>query len=186
MASSPSRILLDTSAFRRLRSGDERVAAAIAAARSVALSVVTLGELEAGAQLGVRAADNRAALAEFLAAPFVSVLPITTDVARVYGRIFAELRRAGRPIGVNDIWIAAGAIESGSHLVTFDVDFRRVAGLDATILAVKRQTYDLMGHSPRGALVRLERVRGRADRAFRVEHLGHEQRLMRACSPGPQ
>ena len=138
IARAPSRILLDTSAFARLRGGDERVSAAIAAARTVALSVVSLGEIEAGAQLGVRAADNRAALAEFLAAPFVAVLPITPDVARVYGRIFAELRRAGTPIGVNDIWIAAGAIESGSHLITFDGDFGRVAGLDATILPVRR------------------------------------------------
>ena len=137
MARSPSRLLLDTSAFTRLRGGDQRVAAAVAAARTVALSVVSLGELEAGAQLGIRAADNRAGLAEFLAAPFVSVLPITPDVARLYGRIFAELRRAGTPIGVNDIWIAAGAIESGSHLMTFDSDFGRVAGLDATILAVR-------------------------------------------------
>lgn len=133
MEVSASRIVLDTSAFTRLRGGDERVARAVAAARVVHLSVITLGELEAGARLGTRAADNRAALGEFLAAPFVSVLPVTADVSRVYGRLFAELRRAGTPIGSNDIWIAATAVEAGAHLLTFDRDFARIAGLDATV-----------------------------------------------------
>ena len=139
MARPASRVVLDTSAFTHLRGGDERVAKAVADARSVALSVVTLGEIEAGAQLGVRAADTRAALAGFLEAAFVSVLPITPDVARIYGRVFAELRRAGTPIGVNDIWIAASVLESGAQLVTFDADFRRVTGLDALILPVRKR-----------------------------------------------
>jgi predicted nucleic acid-binding protein len=61
------------------------------------------------------------------------VLPATADVSRVYGRLFAALRKAGTPIGTNDIWIAATAIEAGAHLVTFDQDFARVAGLDCTV-----------------------------------------------------
>jgi tRNA(fMet)-specific endonuclease VapC len=138
LALTASRIVLDTSAFTHLRGGDERVAKAVAAARVVHLSVITLGELEAGAELGVRAADNRAALDEFLSAPFVSVLPVTTDVARVYGRLFAELRRAGTPIGVNDIWIAATAIDAGARLLSFDRDFARIKSLDAAILRPAR------------------------------------------------
>ncbi len=134
MEVSASKLLLDTSAYTHLRGGDERVADAIAAARTVALSVITLGELEAGALIGKRTAENRAALADFLSAPFVSVLPATTDVSRVYGRLFAALRKAGKPIGTNDLWIAATAIEAGAHLVTFDQDFARIAGLDCTIL----------------------------------------------------
>jgi len=131
---SASRIVLDTSAYTHLRGGDERVADVVAAARVVHLSVITLGELEAGALLGKRTADNRAALDEFLSAPFVSVLPVTTDVGRVYGRLFAALRKAGTPIGTNDVWIAATTTEAGAHLITFDKDFARIAGLDATIL----------------------------------------------------
>lgn len=128
-----SKLLLDTSAYAHLRGGDERVADAIAAARTVALSVITLGELEAGALIGKRTQENRTALADFLSAPFVTVLPATADVSRVYGRLFAALRKAGTPIGTNDIWIAATAIEAGAHLVTFDQDFARVAGLDCTV-----------------------------------------------------
>jgi predicted nucleic acid-binding protein len=134
VAVTASKLLLDTSAYTHLRGGDERVAEAIAAARVVSLSVITLGELEAGALIGKRTAENRAVLADFLSAPFVSVLPASADVARVYGRLFAALRKAGTPIGTNDIWIAATAVESGAHLVTFDQDFARIAGLDCTIL----------------------------------------------------
>ncbi len=132
---SASKILLDTSAFTHLRGGDARVADAVAAARLVHLSAVTLGELEAGALIGKRAAENRAALIDFLSAPFVAVLPVTADVSRVYGRVFAALRKARTPIGSNDIWIAATAIDAGAHVLTFDQDFARIAGLDVEVLA---------------------------------------------------
>lgn len=130
----PGRIVLDTSAYSHLRGGSELVSDAIAAAQTVYISVVTLGELEAGFELGTRAVDNRARLSEFLAAPFVAVLPVTRDVSRLYGRIFAQLRRAGTPIGVNDIWIAAAAIDAGAQLITFDTDFAKVSGLDLCLL----------------------------------------------------
>jgi tRNA(fMet)-specific endonuclease VapC len=59
---------------------------------------------------------------------------VTADVARRYGEIFVELRTAGTPIPVNDIWIAATTIDAGAQLVTFDSDFERVARLDRVIL----------------------------------------------------
>jgi predicted nucleic acid-binding protein len=73
-------------------------------------------------------------LGKFFEEPFVSVLPITHSVARHYGRIFAQLRRAGTPIPINDIWIAASAMDCGGHLLTFDQDYGHVESLDCTIL----------------------------------------------------
>ena len=55
---------------------------------------------------------------------------------RYYARIFASLRRAGTPIPVNDVWIAAATMECNGHLPTFDRDFRRIADLDHTLLEV--------------------------------------------------
>ena len=49
------------------------------------------------------------------------------------GELFVALRRAGTPIPVNDIWIAAATIDAGAHLLTFDSDFDRIAQLDRTI-----------------------------------------------------
>lgn len=128
------RVVLDTSAYSRLRAGVRRIIDLVARAEVVYLPTIVLGELEAGFELGRRAAENRVALREFLAENFAAVLPVTPDVARVYGGIFAELRRAGTPLPVNDIWIAACTIDAGGHLVTFDRDFDRIGRLDRTVL----------------------------------------------------
>ncbi|MBD3320169.1 MAG: hypothetical protein GF350_03650 [Chitinivibrionales bacterium] len=40
-----------------------------------------------------------------------------------------ELRAKGRPIPTNDIWIAASAFETVSHLITSDRHFEHVPGL---------------------------------------------------------
>jgi len=39
------------------------------------------------------------------------------------------LRGAGRSIPVNDVWIAAHALEAGAVLVTYDARFRAVPSL---------------------------------------------------------
>ena len=129
-----SRIVLDTSAYSRLRAGHSTVLDWVSVADVVLMTVTSIGELEAGFLLGSRPDENRRVLNAFLDEPFVETLSVTIDTARTYGRIFAELRRAGAPMPVNDIWIAAQTIEAGAHLVTFDTDFARVHGLQHTVL----------------------------------------------------
>lgn len=126
--------VLDTSAYSRMGAGHDRVLDILAAAEIIAVPVIVLGELEAGFELGRKPQENRALLAEFLAELFVQVLAPTPRVAQRYGQIFARLRRAGTPIPLNDVWIAATAIDCGGSLVTFDRHFERVDGLDAVIL----------------------------------------------------
>ncbi len=106
----------------------------MAEAPVIVVPAVVLGELAAGFALGRRAEENRRVLAEFLAEPFVSVLEVTAATARHYARIFVALRRAGTPIPLNDVWIAAGTMECGGHLLTFDTDFQRIADLERTVL----------------------------------------------------
>jgi tRNA(fMet)-specific endonuclease VapC len=131
-----ARVLLDTSAYAQFRRGQPAIVDALVAAERVFLSTVTLGELEAGFVLGTRVDENRSALRDFLAEPFVAVVPVDESVARRYGTVFVELRRAGTPIPTNDIWIAASALHLGVELLTFDGDFRRVVGLNARVLVV--------------------------------------------------
>ena len=133
-ADSGRRLVLDTSAYSHLRAGHEAVLDRVAASEVVWMPVTVLGELEAGFELGSRTRENRVILAEFLAEPWVGILQVTPQVARQYGQIFARLRRAGLPIPVNDIWIAAAAIDCGGHLLSFDHDFERIEGLDFTVL----------------------------------------------------
>lgn len=128
------RLVLDTSAYSWMRSGHGRVLDLVASAELVTLPVPVLGELEAGFELGSRARENRVTLAEFLAEPFVAVRAATPDVARRYGEVFAQLRLAGTPIPVNDIWIAATTLDCGGHLLTFDGHFEAVPALTVTVL----------------------------------------------------
>ncbi len=126
--------MLDTLAYSWMRSGHREVLDLVAAAEVVILPVTVLGELEGGFALGSRQRENRSILEEFLAEPFVTVRPTSPDVARRYGSAFAALRRAGTPIPVNDLWIAATTLDCGGHLLTFDGHFRAVPGLNVTIL----------------------------------------------------
>src|SRR5512134_439358 len=93
----PGRLVLDTSAYSHFRAGDERVINLIAAAEIVFVPTIVLGELDTGFILGSRERENKTLLAEFLAERFVSTLPVTSEVARRYGRLIAELQRAGTP-----------------------------------------------------------------------------------------
>ena len=47
-----------------------------------------------------------------------------------YGRLAFELKSAGRPIGQNDLTIAAIALTRGCTVVTMDSDFAAIPGLN--------------------------------------------------------
>jgi len=128
------RLALDTSAYSRFRAGDQRVHDLIARADVVVVPATVLGELHGAFEMGSRTRENRVTLSEFLNEAFVRVAPVSATVARQYGRVYAALRRAGTPIPVNDMWIAATSIDQGACLLTFDQDFERVDGLDRIVL----------------------------------------------------
>jgi tRNA(fMet)-specific endonuclease VapC len=106
----------------------------ISTAPVVVVPTVVVGELVAAFESGSRARENHLTLGEFLDEPFVITADVTRAVSTRYGRVFAALRRAGTPIPVNDIWVAATTLALDGHLLTFDGDFRHVRGLQATIL----------------------------------------------------
>jgi tRNA(fMet)-specific endonuclease VapC len=123
------KILLDTNAYIRFLRGDEKVMTYLAQAESVYMSVFVLGELFAGFKAGSKEKDNRRLLERFLLKPTVSVLEATIETADIFGLIIASLKKSGTPIPINDVWIAAHCLETGSVLVTFDEHFTAVPGL---------------------------------------------------------
>lgn len=123
------RILLDTNAYTRLLTGDANVLDAVAEAEQVHLSVFVMGELLAGFRGGTKLQQNRQLLKTFLSKSTVSLLGATAETAEIFGQIKNDLRKAGTPIPINDVWIAAHAMETGAVLVTYDGHFREVPGL---------------------------------------------------------
>jgi len=123
------KILLDTRAYSRLRCGSEEVLNALSHADIVYLSVFVLGELYAGFKGGSKEGANRELLERFLSRPTVRILAATRETAEVFAEIKHALRQTGTPLPINDVWIAAHAIETGSVLVTFDSHFNCIRGL---------------------------------------------------------
>jgi tRNA(fMet)-specific endonuclease VapC len=92
------------------------------------VSVITLAELEYGVFNSSNPERNQLALTLFLAN--IEVVPFNDDAAVEYGRIRADLKRKGTPIGANDLMIAAHAKSLGVTLVTNSTrEFERVEGL---------------------------------------------------------
>lgn len=118
--------LLDTSAYSQLMRGDAGARQAVREAGSVCMSVIVLGELRAGFRKGSRPAENEARLQRFLAEPRVRLLPVDEETAERYGFLYNDLARRGRPVSLNDVWIAATAFQHGLRLLTADKDFQRI------------------------------------------------------------
>lgn len=60
----------------------------------------------------------------------IDILPLDVPADTEYAGIQAELETAGKPIGPNDLLIAAHAYATGATLVTANVgEFQRVRGL---------------------------------------------------------
>lgn len=123
------KILLDTNAYSGYRKGDDRVLDVLAAAERVYLSVFVLGELLYGFKSGSREVENRRELDDFLRKPTVRTVHTTYDTADLFGMLKQQLRHEGTPIPINDVWIAAHCLETGSTLITFDDHFGAIDGL---------------------------------------------------------
>jgi predicted nucleic acid-binding protein len=128
-----TRYCLDTAAYSRFKRGDPRIAGLLDSAEWVGVPVTVLGELYAGFEGGNRKRKNLAELDEFLSVPGVEVLPVDRVTAGIFGRMVAELRRRGRPIPTNDVWIAAACVFAGATLLTWDAHFRDIPLLGALV-----------------------------------------------------
>jgi tRNA(fMet)-specific endonuclease VapC len=95
---------------------------------AVCISIITKAELQYGAQLSPRPAQDIAAVGAFLRQ--LVALDFSHVSATHYALIRADLKRRGAMIGANDLFIAAHARSLDVTLVTNNVDeFGRVEGL---------------------------------------------------------
>ena len=94
---------------------------------AIAISIVVAAELRYGAE---RRGSARLTRQLEIVLSALETLPLAEPVDAHYGAIRSELERIGRPIGHNDLLIAAHARALDVTLVTRNVrEFRRVPGL---------------------------------------------------------
>jgi tRNA(fMet)-specific endonuclease VapC len=99
-----------------------------AAGDRIGICAPVLGELWAGIELSATQQRNRMRLIRAL--PSLRIWPFTDAAAKEYGRVFAILRRMGRPMQQVDIQIASIALTFGNcTVVTGDGDFSAILGL---------------------------------------------------------
>jgi tRNA(fMet)-specific endonuclease VapC len=122
-------ILLDTNAYTSLLTGDTRVLDTVASAEVVFMSIFVLGELYAGFRGGTKNVKNRNILEKFLLKPTVKILNATSETAEIFGSLKNNLKKAGTPLPINDVWIAAHAMETGSLIITYDRHFEKIPGI---------------------------------------------------------
>jgi len=98
------------------------------APREIALCSIVKAELLYGARRGQRVEENMQLLARFFQ-PLAS-LPFDDRCAGEAGLIRADLAAQGKPIGPNDLLVAATARANDAVLVTHNTkEFARVTGL---------------------------------------------------------
>ena len=94
----------------------------------VGISIITMAELEYGADKSSDPARNREALQEFTSP--LEVAAFDRPASLHYGKIRAALEQKGKPIGAMALLIAAHALSLGVPLVTNNErEFKRVPGL---------------------------------------------------------
>lgn len=114
-------VLVDTNIVVAHFRGDPGLISHLEKATGLYVPWVVLGELYFGAQRARRAKDAIAQIRDFLG---IAVLLLPDErTAEHYGRVKAELARAGTLIPENDIWIAALAREYKLPLATRDKHF---------------------------------------------------------------
>ena len=129
MAAIDSGFVLDTSAYSAFNRGDERLKGYFDAESQILVPLIVVGELRAGFAAGSRIQENETLLQRFLDSPNVMTVTLSDTTTKLFSGVYSSLRRAGTPIGTNDMWIAAAALEYDLPLLTLDSDFTRVPDL---------------------------------------------------------
>jgi tRNA(fMet)-specific endonuclease VapC len=120
-------VILDTNALSAIVDGRPEIKPYIEGAPVMALPVIALGEYRFGVALSNRSALYRQWLLDHLRE--YRMLAITEETTRHYADVRVELKRDGKPIPSNDIWIAALSREHRMPILSRDRHFDSVPGL---------------------------------------------------------
>ena len=119
--------LLDTNIVSGWLKGEVSIAKNIAGANNVYIPVIVIGELYYGALYATQTRKNISDIQRI--SLICNVLAIDESTAFHYGEIKCALRKIGKPIPENDIWIAAIALQHSLTIVTRDKHFNEIQAI---------------------------------------------------------
>jgi tRNA(fMet)-specific endonuclease VapC len=119
-------MILDTNALSAAADNDPALVAILARAEELAIPVIVLGEY----RHGIAQARNRASYESWLSGLLndCMVLDVNEPTTHYYAQITLELKRKGKPIPTNDIWIAALCRQHSLPLLSQDRHFDLITG----------------------------------------------------------
>src|SRR6266542_566677 len=120
-------VILDTNGLSALVEGALVLQPILSKANRVAIPVVALGEYRYGISQSRDRLRYEQWLADYL--PGFQILDIDERTTFSYSAVRAELKKAGKPIPSNDMWIAALCRQHSLPLLSRDRHFDAVAGL---------------------------------------------------------
>jgi len=120
-------LILDTNALSAAADREPAALEVVASAEWLAVPVIVLGEYRLGIAHSRRRADYENWLREWINT--VMVLDVDEETTHHYAVIGLELRRMGKPIPTNDLWIAALCRQHALPIVSRDKHFDLVAGI---------------------------------------------------------
>ena len=120
-------MILDTNALSAAADGEPGAVEILSSAERIAVPVIVLGEYRLGIGQSRKKDAYEAWLQEWVAT--VEVLEVAEETTRYYASIGSELKKAGKPIPTNDLWIAALCRQHSLALLSRDRHFDAVAGI---------------------------------------------------------
>jgi tRNA(fMet)-specific endonuclease VapC len=120
-------VILDTNALSAFADGEPGALAEIDRAALIAIPVIVLGEFLFGIAHSRRQREYEAWIHETLGT--FQILDVGAGTAAKYAGVRSELKRSGRPIPSNDLWIAALCRQHSLPLLSQDRHFESVKGL---------------------------------------------------------
>ncbi len=120
-------MILDTNALSAAADREPAALEVIAKAERLADPVIVLGEYRLGIAQSRRRTEYENWLREWIGT--VTVLDIDEETTHHYAAIGLELKRSGKPIPANDLWIAALCRQHSLPLTSRDRRFDVVKGL---------------------------------------------------------
>jgi tRNA(fMet)-specific endonuclease VapC len=120
-------LILDTNALSAAADREPAALELVARAERVAVPVIVLGEYRLGIAQSRHYTSYENWLRDWITA--VIVLDIQEETTQHYAAIGLELKKKGRPIPANDVWIAALCRQHALPLLSRDRHFDVVAGI---------------------------------------------------------
>lgn len=114
------RIAIDSNRYTDFCRGVAQVVEVLEGATEIHVPLIVIGEQRAGFAYGSNREKNERVLTKFLNNEGVFVLCPDDQTTFFYADLYSYLRKKGKPIPTNDLWIAALVLQH--NLVLFDRD----------------------------------------------------------------